>query len=272
MNRQPVQDRAHVGRAAPGVSGSRIGVYALAWQLALLAPAGLSAQFAVHPVLVDLEATSRVGQETVTVENQGAETLEVQVYLSDYDRTPSGDHRYLAFGDHSNSCAGRLEAFPDQISLAAGERGEIRLQLQPGAGTCWGIVFVEKRSRAASGITVAQRIGVKVMAEPHDLVREGRVVGMAADTTAEPAAMLTFENEGSGSLTVWGEVEIRDVASEVVGVVTVEPFQVLPGRQRWIRTPLTGVTLEPGAYLMVAILDFGAEYLAGGQAMLELRP
>jgi hypothetical protein len=261
---------AHAGRRAPGQTGGRFGVYALI--VLLLAPAGAAAQFAVHPVLVDLDATSRVGTETVTVENQGGDPLEVVVYLSDYERTAEGDHVYVAFGEHENTCAGRLEAFPDQLSLAPGERGEIRLRLQPGSGTCWGMVFVEKRTRAPSGIMVAQRIGVKVLTESPGLAREGRVLGMAVDTTAEPAALVAFANEGGGSLNVRGEVEVRDLAGEIVGVVAVEPFQVLPGRQRRVRVPLDGVTLEPGRYILVAILDFGADYLAGGQAMLEVRP
>lgn len=270
MPRRVSSDMARAGRTAPGQTGGRLGVYGL-WALLLL-PGAASAQFAVHPVLVDVDATSRVGTETITVQNQGTEPLEVAVYLSDYDRSATGDHSYVSFGEHPNTCAGRLEAFPDQLSLAPGERGEIRLQMQPDSATCWGLVFVEKRTRAPSGITMAQRIGVKVLAESDGLAREGRVLGLAVDTTAEPAALLSFGNDGDGSLDVAGEVEIRDLAGEVVGVVEVEPFQVLPGRERRVRIPLGGAALEPGRYVLVAILDFGADYLAGGQAVLDLRP
>lgn len=262
--------RRRATRAAPGLPGSRLGAFVVVAFLSM--PASLSAQFAVHPVLVELEAASRVGTETITVESQGREPLELRVYLSDYDRAPSGDHSYLPFGEHAATCAGRLEAFPDQLALQPGERGEIRLRVQPGTDVCWGIVFVEKRTLSESGLTMAQRIGVKVLVEPPGLSREGRVLGVVADTTSTPAALVAFENEGAAALDVTGEVEIRDLEGEVVGVVEAEPFQVLPGHQRRIRVPLDDVTLEPGRYVLVAILDFGASYLAGGQAMLEVRP
>jgi hypothetical protein len=262
---------AHAGRAAPGIPGGRLGLF-LAVAMLILSASGLSAQFAVYPVLVTMDVTDQVGTQTLTVENQGDEPLELAVYLSDYDRTDSGDHQYLPFGEHPNTCKGRMEVFPDQLALQAGEKGEIRLRMQPGPGTCWAMVFVEKRTLTPSGITMAQRIGAKVVAESSAATREGRVLGMAADTTAEPAALLAFENQGTGKLDVTGEVEVRDLTGEVVGVVDVDPFGVLPGRTRRIRVPLTGVDLAPGRYIMVAVLDFGADYLAGGQAMIEVAP
>ena len=236
----------------------------------LSTPGAAAAQFAVYPVSLELEATGRVAARSVTVENQGSETLEVRIYPSDYDRAPSGDHRYVRFGEHERSCSGRLETFPDQLALGPGERGEIRIRMQPGSAVCWGIVFVEKRTVAPTGLTMAQRIGVKVLAEPDGLPREGRVLGVAADTTSEPAALVAFENQGQAVLDITGEVEVRDMTGEVVGVAEAEPFQVLPGRQRRVRVPLDGVALGPGRYVLVAILDLGAEYLAGGQALLEV--
>lgn len=263
---------AHTGRAAPGSPGRRLGLFLGVLTMLLLYASGLSAQFAVYPVLVTMDVTDQVGTQTLTVENQGDEPLELAVYLSDYDRTDSGDHQYVPFGEHPNTCQGRLEVFPDQLALQAGEKGEIRLRVQPGPGTCWAMVFVEKRTLTPSGITMAQRIGAKVLAESSQATLEGRVLGMAADTTAEPAALLAFENQGSGMLDVTGEIEVRDLTGEVVGVVKVDPFSVLPGHGRRIRVPLAGVELGPGRYIMVAVLDFGADYLAGGQAMIEVAP
>ena len=259
---------SRVCRAASGIPGSRVG--ALVTVVLLAIPVGAAAQFAVYPVSLELEATSGVAARNVTVENQGSETLEVRVYAGDYDRAPTGDHRYFRFGEHERTCAGRLETFPDQLALAPGERGEIRIRMQPDSAVCWGVVFVEKRTVAPTGLTMAQRIGVKVLAEPAGLPREGRVLGVAADTTSEPAALVAFENQGRAVLDITGEVEVRDMTGEVVGVVEAEPFQVLPGRQRRIRVPLEGAALEPGRYLLVAVLDLGADYLAGGQAVLEV--
>lgn len=263
---------AHAGRAAPGIPGGRVGLLLEAVTMLILSASGLSAQFAVYPVLVTMNVTDQVGTQTLTVENQGDEPLELAVYLSDYDRTDAGDHRYVPFGEHPGTCEGRLEVFPDQLALEAGEKGEVRLRMQPGPGTCWAMIFVEKRTLTPSGITMAQRIGVKLVAESAEATREGRVLAMAADTTAQPAALVAFENQGTGQLDVTGEIEVRDLSGEVVGVVKMEPFSVLPGHQRRVRVPLDSVDLAPGRYILVAVLDFGAEYLAGGQAMIEVAP
>ncbi|MFO7893915.1 MAG: hypothetical protein R6U63_09280 [Longimicrobiales bacterium] len=264
---------AETRRAAPGRTGGRFGAFRyLALVLLLAVPVQARAQFSVYPVQVQLELGSSVGTQTLTVQNQASDPLDLTVYVNDYDRDAAGDHQYFPFGEHPSSCEGRLEVFPDQLSIPAGGIAEVRVRVRPEAGTCWAVVFVERRTQAPTGITVAQRIGAKIIATSGVLAGEGRVVGMAADTTAEPAALLAFANEGRGPLDVEGEIEIRSLEGEVVGVVPVESFRVLPGRQRRIRVPLNGVTLEPGRYVLVGILDFGADYLAGGQAMLEVRP
>jgi hypothetical protein len=273
--------------SAPESFGGRCGVQRGAIAVAItlaasvlslaLAPAGAAAQLAVYPALVEFEAGPAVGLRTLTVENQGDGSMEVRVYLSDYDRDPDGDHIYIPYGEHEHSCTGRLQAFPDQLSVESGERGEIRLRLEEGEGSCWGLVFVEKRTLTPSGITVAQRIAVKVLAQPASASREGRVVGVAVDTVGGRAVVVGFENEGARALDVEGEVEIRDLAGDIVRVVAVERFHALPGRQRQVRVKLDEASLgdgvlAPGKYVLVAILDFGGDYLAGGQAILDVTP
>lgn len=273
--------------SAPDTLGGRCGVPG--WALAVtfcvaaialslgLTPAGAAAQLSVYPALVEFEAGPAAGLQTLTVENQGDAALEVRIYLSDYDREPDGDHIYIPYGEHDHSCTDRLQAFPEQLSVEPGERGEIRLRLEEGEGSCWGLVFVERRTLTPSGITVAQRIAVKVLAQPAAGSREGRVVGVAVDTVGGRSVVIGFENEGERALDVEGELEIRDLAGDIVGVVAVERFHALPGRQRQLRVPLDAaalgdLVLAPGQYVLVAILDFGGDYLAGGQAILDVTP
>lgn len=256
-------------RPAPETFGSRLVILVVHIVLTLW-PAGLAAQFAVYPVRIDLEATDGVATEVFTVENRGQSPLDLTVYTSDFDRTPEGDHSYPAFGDHPHSCAGRMEIFPDQLSLGPGEVEEVRVRMRPDSATCWGMVFVEKRTPTSSGIVMAQRIGVKVVSQSGGLAREGRVLGVRADTTLEPATLVAFENQGEGVLAVEGEVEVRSLDGDVVAVVEAEPFRVLPGHEWRTRIPLSGADLAPGRYVVVVILDFGGEYLAGGQTMIEV--
>jgi hypothetical protein len=259
-------------RPASGASGRRLGPF-LSMLFAMLAHPGLVAgQFAAYPVVLTLETGSEPVITSFTVENHAGSALELSIYASDYERAADGSHAYIPFGEHERSCAGRLEAVPAQLGVPAGERAEVRLRLEAGPETCWGMIFVEHRAPGALGVTVAQRIAVKVIGQPAGLTRSGAVLGVATDTTAEPAVRIAFENQGPGVLLPRGELEIHTLEGEVVGVVPVAPFKVLPQRRRILRVPLNGVKLPPGRYVVVGIVDFHGDYLAGGQTLLELRP
>jgi hypothetical protein len=259
-------------RPAPGASGRRFGPFLCIFLTMSAHPAVVAGQFAVYPVVLTLETGSEPVFTSFTVENHAGSALELSIYASDYDRAGDESHAYIHFGEHEHSCAGRLEAVPAQIGVPAGERAEVRLRLDAGPETCWGMIFVEHRAPGALGVTVAQRIAVKVIGQPAGLARSGAVLGLAQDTTAEPAVRIAFENQGPGVLLPRGELEIHTLEGEVVGVVPVAPFKVLPQRRRILRVPLNGMELPPGRYVAVGIVDFHGDYLAGGQTLLELRP
>jgi hypothetical protein len=84
-------------------------------------------------------------------------------------------------------------------------------------------------------------------------------------------AEVEFENTGEGPLRPEGEIELRTVGGEVVGVLDVPAFSVLPGRIRRASVPVE-LDLTPGEYLAIPILDFGGDYLAGGQARFSVEP
>lgn len=261
-----------LSRAAPGFPRGRLGVLVAIVAVLVLLPSASAAQFSAHPVQIELNAVDRVETETITVQNRSGEPLDLRVYVSDYDRAVEGGHSYLSFGEHPNSCAGRLQVFPDQLSLQPDESSQVRVRLEPDSATCWGIVFIERRELTPSGITIAQRIGAKVFGLGVGGPPAGKVVAMTVDTADEPSALVTFENEGDRIVEITGEIEVRDLEGEIHQVLELDPGRVLPGRSRRFRVSLGGLSLEPGQYLLVAILDFGAEYLVGGQAMYEVAP
>lgn len=260
-------------RPVPARGVGRSGVVVLLLLAGLAGPASRgAAQFAAYPVMMTLETGSSPAVASFTVENHGAAALEVVVYLGDYERAPDGGHSYLPFGEHEGTCAGRLRAFPDQLAIAPAGRAEVQVRVESGPATCWGMVFVEHRSSSSLGLTVAQRIAVKVVGQQTGLPRAGAVLGMVADTVDPPAVRIAFENQGPGALRPRGEVEIRSFDGEVVAVAPMAAFEVLPSRRRILRVPLDELALPPGRYVAVGIVDFDGEYLAGGQTLLEIRP
>lgn len=250
---------------------------ALRASLLALALVGLSgvpaaAQFSAQPVILELRTGDTISVGSFGVRNEAETSLELQVYAGDFDQPAAGGHEFLEAGTHPRSCVERLQFYPEALTLEPGETGEVRVLMEPGDSTCWSMVFVQSASRSGSGIRIAQRIGIKVYGFSSRAVAEGsiREVSVARDSaTGALAAMLEFENRGDGPLRPEGELEIRTGTGRVVAVVPVAPFSVLPGRSRRAKIPLV-LDLEPGRYLAIPILDFGGDYLAGGQAAFEV--
>lgn len=260
--------------AAPRRSGRR-GTAFLAFPLLLLAaPATeeLAAQISVQPVIVEMRVAGAAAATSFLVRNEATEPLALQVYASDFDQPLEGGHTFLASGQHPRSCADRVQYFPESFTLPAGGAQEVRLSMAPGAATCWSLVFVQTVPDASAAIAVAQRIGVKVYGVDPAAAPAGEIRAVALDPDPETRGMLLrldFENQGEDPLRPEGELEIRGMDGNVLGVAPIPAFSVLPGHVRRTVVALE-LDLPPGEYLAIPILDFGAEYLAGGQAVFRV--
>lgn len=258
--------------AVPGVPGGRSIAcgYIVALALAVAAPA--AAQFSAQPVILELRTADTVSVATFAVRNEGDDPMQLQIYAGDFDQPAGGGHEFLEAGTHPRSCVDRLQFYPDNLQLEATESGEVRVLMAPGDSTCWSMVFVQSASRGQTGMQIAQRIGIKVYGFSGRAVPEAEIRSVTVEvdsTTGALMALIDFDNTGEGPLRPQGEVEIRTGAGEVVAVVAVAPFSVLPGRSRRAIVPLE-VELAPGRYLAIPILDFGGDYLVGGQASFEV--
>lgn len=241
--------------------------------LALLLPATARAQFSAQPVILNMAPADSAATATVSVRNDGTREQQFRFHTADFDQTDDGDHSFLPLGEHAATCKGRVRVFPDGATLRPGERQEVRVHMEPGAKICWGVLFVETVSRdpSAGGINISQQIAVKVYGIPPRSAVEGEITGV----TATPAAgalkvALDFRNSGGGPVRPAGTLEIRTLTGEVVKSIQVEAFSVLPGRTRRVVLEVPSASLGRGRYVAVPILDFGADYLAGGQAAFQV--
>lgn len=247
----------------------------LALPLLVLASAGqgrLAAQISVQPVIVELRVAGASAATSFLVRNEATESLAMQVYASDFDQPVEGGHTFLPAGQHARSCAGRVQFFPESFELPARGAQEVRLSMAPGPATCWSLVFVQTVPGGGDAIAVAQRIGVKVYGVDPAAAPAGELRAVAVEPDPEAPGMrlrLDFENQGEDPLRPEGELEVRSMDGDVLGVAPIPAFSVLPGRVRRTLVPLD-LQLPPGEYLAIPILDFGAEYLAGGQAVFRV--
>lgn len=229
---------------------------------------GAAAQFSVQPVIIEMSGPQG-STATIAIRNEGTQELQMRLYTGDFDQDIGGGHTFAEPGTLPSSCGGSIEVFPEAVLVPPGETREARLSMSDVDRTCWSIVFVESTAPNQTGMVVAQRIGVKVYGIDSAASRDGEIEAVTVEEGPELVLGLTFRNLGTRPTRPEGEVEIRSVEGEVVAVVPVEPFSVLPGHDRRVRIPLS-VELGPGLYLAVPILDFGADFLVGGQATFEV--
>jgi hypothetical protein len=207
----------------------------------------------------------------VRVHNTSAETARFTFYFGDFDQTETGENLYAALGTHARSCGDRVSVFPNGATLAPGQRQTLQVRMAPGAETCWSMLFAETRVTHAGGVSVGQRIGVKVYGIVPGTPVEGEVGAVEAVPEGDSVRVsFDFQNLGQGPLRPSGRIEIRTTAGETVSTVPVDAFSVLPGYLRR-ETFLVGAALPAGRYLAIPILDFGADYLTAGQAAFEKR-
>jgi len=224
------------------------------------------AQFSVQPVILGLAATDSAAAGTVLVTNDSKEPIQFRFRMGDFDQTPSGDHVFQALGANAHTCKGRVDVYPEQATLLAGERQQLRVRMLPGRGTCWGVLFVEQRARNTAGLMVSQQIAVKVYGTRPELDVKGGIKTVKATLdTAGVNVAFDFKNDGDGPVRPSGTIEIRTTSGDVVASGSVDAFSVLPGHSRVV-TVAMACKLKPGRYVAVPVMDFGADYLAGGQA------
>lgn len=227
------------------------------------------AQFSVLPGVVHLAAEDSAEVTVVQIRNEGEGPMQFRIYLNDYDQAEDGDYAFQAFGQSAGSCAGRISFYPDNAVLSPGERQDIQVRMEPGPA-CWGLLFVESAAGEDGQVRVAQRIGVRVLNAPASLSRDGEVAQVQATQADSVAVEVLFRNLGAAPVELRGTVEIRDLGGNAVASAGVGPLGVLPAHARRISVALPQ-RLAPGQYLAVPVLDFGADYLAGGQALFTVR-
>ena len=267
----PRPTRVASAAASPGKPGGRFAVFTAALLLVIPAAPCL-AQFSAQPVILEVRTGDSASVRTVSVRNESESPLQLRIYAGDFDQGADGVHQFLAPGSHPRSCVDRLEMYPDNLLLEPQQTGDVRVVMEPRDSTCWSMIFVQSVSRAQGGMQISQRIGIKVYGLSRLIVPAGEIRSVSVDAdsaTGALSAAIGFENLGDGPLRPEGELEIRTEEGEVVAVVPVAPFSILPGRTRTAVVPLPA-GLPTGTYLVIPILDFGGDYLAGGQAVFDV--
>lgn len=215
--------------------------------------------------------------------NDGQNPEEVTISLADWSLAPDGGIQFAEPGSLAGSLAPWLSYSPATFQLEPGQlqRVDFAFTVPPGArGDHWALFFVEGSEVTPVGGTtgaltttvgVKVRYGIKVFQRDPGAKRAGRITSLELLGTDPLRLKLAFANTGEGVLfRVTGRVEIRDATGATVRTLAIEEFTVLPGGTRELSLEDKGGRLPAGDYIVLAIIDFGGDYLVGHQLQFKI--
>jgi P pilus assembly chaperone PapD len=223
---------------------------------------------------------------TFSVLNNETDPLEIQISLADWDRDITGENRFYPPGTLPRSAAPWLSVSPLRFELEPNKQQEVRFSIKvPSdiAGTYWAAIMVEAAPKQTqpqppgTTVIVRRRFAVKVLETPPGTgTKDGRITLIDVRGLNPPNYLVEFENRGTiHAPRVTGRIELRDEKGTLLEKLDLESFPILPGAKRLLKVTSArkkGDLLPPGKYLVVAVLDYGGETLAGGQFVLRIKP
>ena len=222
----------------------------------------VQAQIAVSPASVEFHLQEGESQqsEPVAISNASETVRTMQVFWMDFDMDEKGEHSFLPFGSHPKSCKGRVDSTPQDLIVSPQGGASVKVTMRSGEESCWSILFINMVAvTVRPGLTMNQRVGVKVYGTQTRHVPDGAVSALVSDGKE---VKLSVENFGERILRAQGRVEIRNSAGELLHTLPVKDWSVLPGRTRTLPVALPE-PLPAGEYLAVAVLDYGREARIG---------
>ncbi|MDE2482850.1 MAG: hypothetical protein KGN02_11715 [bacterium] len=246
--------------------------------LAAAYPASADLSLDVAPAKLELQISPSTTQTfPITVRNSGTAPLHIQVSLSDFTLTPSGEYQFGKAGSHPYSLAHWLGVNPREFDVPPNTVQQVRVTLnvpQHVAGEYSGIIFFTTRPERheTHGITFAERVAAKVYAyTPASLRIDGAVDGIAVkETSIGERFLVGFKNRGNAHVYVNGRIEVRKGDQTVARVPFPPQLLVERGERRVLEAYVTD-KLPPGTYTALALVDFGGPNLAGGQTTFTVK-
>lgn len=262
---------------------------ALVVALALIAR-GAAAQIAVDEL--ELHVSLRPGATGLSrsfhAANPGELPANATISVEDWDRSERGDNRYYQLGSLPSSCGSHIHVFPSVLRFEPRSIQTIQVTVDSADAVphgCYAILFVETartHGPSSSGLLYSVRYGVKLYVEP-DAAPSGEVTaidierpatasaanrGPAASDTSARTLALSFHNSGPRQTATHGTVEVRRLDNSVASTIDIPEFPTLPGATRRLEVAIP--TLPRGKYVLLAMLDYGGQEIAAGQASLEI--
>ena len=244
-------------------------------------------RLAVGPLslILDIPAEGR-GSGSISIVNTGDDPIELKVSLHDWWRGPDGALQILPPATVERSCSSWVRFAPSSLVMSPGDQVDLSVEVEVPAdveGDHWALLLVEEvpppeeRAKAegmASTTRVIVSYAIKILQT--DASTENQALEIRGMELVEQDP-LTFSvhiaNTGNAHLTTTGTLTVRDIFGETVREFDIKAFPTLPGEERiLVVADEAGSAVEAGQYFMIAIVDFGGEYLVQGGLPFEITP
>lgn len=231
------------------------------------------------------ENTSQPGElyrGQIEVQNNGAESKSVKVYLRDYWFSFTGESRHDLPGTLERSNAGWINFNPQLLSLDPGEKAYIDYEVSiPDVdslkGTYWSVIMVEgiipPDTIASSGgvkINTAIRYAVQIITNIGETGQKDlQFLGLElAKENGQTLLNVAVENTGESILKPEMSVEIFDAEGNSVGVYKADRRKTFPGTS--IKTSIVLEGIKPGNYTAILVADCDEDHIYGTNISLEI--
>lgn len=217
----------------------------------------------------------------VTINGDFSAPTRIRVTAGDWGLTPTGQLFYPEPGRVGRSLAGWLTVSPPEFTMGPNKTQIVRYRLQAPkeiGGTYWGALFFSNiampagRSSSGVGLRTAARVALLIDATTvRGGISEGRITGMHSGTAQGRIVLRAdFANTGNTLLRVKGRFEVKDLkTNRIAAKIPVAEAPVLPGDTRQLSAECPA-DLAPGAYLGMAILDYGGRNVVAGQRAFKV--
>lgn len=221
---------------------------------------------------------------TLLVMNYSGSRVRFQVQVQDMFLRPAGELDVLPPGTLQWSVAKFARLTPSEFDLDPKQAMPVRVSVTVPAdarGGMYGAIIVSPSpvlqtggARGTVSIVVPKLAARLLVPVKGTEVVRGAITNMLAAPRADAKGAdikVVFRNSGNVHVRAAGEVVILNGAGQQVGKVPIAEALVLPSTIREFRLSWEAQRLEPGAYTVRAVMDYGADVLVAGEVGFTVR-
>lgn len=217
----------------------------------------------------------------INVDNKGNAVANIIAYITDVGMERNGNVTFPEGGSLPHSCEPWLLVNPEQFRLSQGASQQVRYTLKvpnDAAGTYLACVFVQTKPEDrpfATGSAISARVGSMIIVNVTGTgIKTAELFSLGTQRSTDgkqTQVELGIRNKGNVLLRPTGTIEIKSEAGWIVDKVNFNEDKqaVLPYSERLYPIAISP-NVEPGAYRLIATIDYGGRELLAGEAKINL--